>query len=114
MTTGGFISVKCRCVTAVTYGLSAHCDTWIVGPRSPIPRTPIQRPSLAPGSPPEPSLFGEQMAGAALTAQIPNRRYFAAGLHYPRTQAQAPVRDPPENGPGLLPSGLDSLRCRSY
>ena len=39
-------------LTAVTYGLSSYCDNWILGPRSPIPRTPIQRPALTPVSPP--------------------------------------------------------------
>src|SRR5215467_4725834 len=44
-------------------------------------------------------------ARALLTAQIPNRRYFAAGLYYPRRRAQAPVRDPPEKRAGAF-SGL--------
>src|SRR6516165_3177967 len=82
------------------YGLSSYCDNWILGPRSPIPRTPIQRPALAPVSPPGAISFrGADGRG----------RFNRSDAESPLLGCWAPLpahtSDPSENGPGLLPSG---------
>jgi|SRR6516165_3177968 len=80
---------------------TATIGFWARG--APSPEPPSNGQHWLRSVPPEPSLFGEQMAGAALTAQMPNRRYLAAGLHYLRTQAI-----PQKTGRGF------SLRARLF